>query len=1088
MRKIYSLVLMAAALLVGTNAWANYSSSWLQDQFDDVPADGQTHTITMQDNIVLTDPVYLGTASVDDPRKSIILDMNGHHITMDATTWVNTKGYVFCSMFTITHGELLIRNNNKSVTSTISMTGKGYDYIGSDSKRNLAQYNNIFNVAGSYKSSRWVKSVNTYEIDEDAAINTRDKGWFTHLEIGEGVKVVAENTIYGAGISIDGYYTNYHAMISPNAVPASGNPTGVFGTSGLTGATKNNVCLYNRSDAPAYNTAILSKASEGVAYGVRVDVYGDIEFATAATEGKAYGIKLNGGLRSSLRENEIFQNQYCWYMDEAYARTYGATAAPTTNATKSFLIGETAYNNHYNDTVDAPFLYIHSTAHIIAAAELNEATAVYCSGYGKTLIEGACSGNSGINIKAGTVELHDAEITGTATNYENAQQGNHATGSGGIVVNSVDNRAGGIEVVISGDTKVSTTVGYAIEEVVNKTNGENTDVSSIDIQGGTIEGGNLGAIALTTEGADATQVTGGNSTGSVKVNNQDVNVSDLVPQNQDYHTTTVTVDGKTTIVVSEGAAPTSKETRGTWSGLVGYADSVATKVKSDSIVNAKWTGTGDPADANFTTSDGYGLIASGTVKLGELQMLAGTSATAQQVLTINNGATLDVRHLMMNKYAQIIVEAGGKLIVEGTQGIVAPETRNIVLKSTNDDYAQFLFNPAVSSNRHPNATIELISDSYRMSLEDQHNEHFGVPTSTKLTEISTDRTDHRVVFWKYDYSTSGWQKLGYLYPEDPSQTALNQDDLQEPFSFFQMLCTSTTPGTKVTMKGDLVGNINHDISYISNSFMGFANSYTADIDLRTILPTVPGSNKAVYVYVKEENEYHWVANSSLDITTNKIAPMQAFVLLNRGAAASSVIKYDDMVWNPVMNPSPAPAREQNYDARVKIRISTLGAVDYVTLIQDNSFTADFDMGEAEKYMNEKLNIYVTDDTQKSIFASDDMDNTYLGLNCKNAGVCTLTFTEVAGDNLVLVDLLTNAVVPMTTGMTYQFDAVANEDSDYRFQIRKIANVVTNGESINAETVKNEGIYSITGQYLGNMSIWNTLPSGLYIVDGVKKVK
>ena len=92
MRKIYSLVLMAAALLVGTNAWANYSSSWLQDQFDDVPADGQTHTITMQDNIVLTDPVYLGTASVDDPRKSIILDMNGHHITMDATTWVNTKG------------------------------------------------------------------------------------------------------------------------------------------------------------------------------------------------------------------------------------------------------------------------------------------------------------------------------------------------------------------------------------------------------------------------------------------------------------------------------------------------------------------------------------------------------------------------------------------------------------------------------------------------------------------------------------------------------------------------------------------------------------------------------------------------------------------------------------------------------------------------------------------------------------------------------------------------------------------------------------------------------------------------------------
>ena len=95
MKKFYSFVLMAAALLIGTNAWANYEAGWLQAQFDAVEADGQTHTIEMEDDIVLTDPVYLGTATVDEARKSIILEMNGHSITMDASAWVSAKGNKF---------------------------------------------------------------------------------------------------------------------------------------------------------------------------------------------------------------------------------------------------------------------------------------------------------------------------------------------------------------------------------------------------------------------------------------------------------------------------------------------------------------------------------------------------------------------------------------------------------------------------------------------------------------------------------------------------------------------------------------------------------------------------------------------------------------------------------------------------------------------------------------------------------------------------------------------------------------------------------------------------------------------------------
>ena len=326
MRKLYSLVLMATALLIGTNVWAVYPAGWLQDRFDEIEADGQTHTITMEDDIVLTDPVYLGTATVDEARKSIILDMNGHNITMDADTWLASHPDVYCHIFTITHGELLVRNNasdRATNPSLIQMTGTGY-----------GKYNDIFTVAGSYKSSRWVKNGNDYVIDVNAAKNTRKEGWFTHLEIGEGVKLVAGNEIYGSGISMDGYYTNNRALVSSAESFVSG-ATGTFGSTGLNGG-KANICLYGRSDAPAYNTTLLSSSTgEGVAYGLRVDVYGDIEFASDAEAGKTYGIKINGGIKSSLKENEIFLNTYCWPMDQAYAKTYADAAAPVAKQGKT---------------------------------------------------------------------------------------------------------------------------------------------------------------------------------------------------------------------------------------------------------------------------------------------------------------------------------------------------------------------------------------------------------------------------------------------------------------------------------------------------------------------------------------------------------------------------------------------------------------------------------------------------------------------------------------------------------------------------------------------------------------------------------
>jgi len=1064
MKKLYSLVLMATALLIGTNAWANYDPSWLQDQFDAVQAGGQVPTtITMEDDIILLEPVYLGTATVDEARKSIILDMNGHSITMDADTWLASHPGVYCHMFTITHGELLVRNSDKTKTSLIQMTGTGH-----------GNYNDIFTVAGSYKSSRWEKSGNDYVINESAAKNTRNEGWFTHLEIGEGVKLVAANTIAGAGISMDGLYTNNRALVSPD-----GTTNSVFGgpksAGALTAASSAaNVCLYNRDeDAPAYNTAIVNPVetgnAEGFAYGLRVDVYGDIEFATGATSGKSYGIKLNGGLKSSLTPTDIFLNRNCWYVDEAYAKTYGATAAPvakqgnTPAQNQTCSIVDPYYTNHKLDTIDAPFLYIHSSAHITAASNLNAATAVYCSGYGKTLIEGECKGNSGVNIKSGTVELHDAVITGTALSYDPALAGNHATGSGGIIVNSVANRAGGIEVVISGDTKVSTTVGYAIEETVNKTGG--SDVSSIAIQGGTIEGGDKGAIALTTDGEAATAVTGGNINGTASVDGTTVDVSTLVPNTSQYHTTEVTVDGKTTIVVSQGPAPSAQNT-GDW-------ETISAKTGQNVVWN-------EIEDASIAEN--------ATVTLGELQIIP---ASAGQTLTIANKATLKVNHLIMNDYARIIVEAGGKLIVEGEQGIVAPKVDNIVLKASETDQAVFLFNPAVTSNRHPNATVEFKSKSYTEG-SDYAKQIFGIPTHTKLTEITAKYNNAEVAtgFEYFDYSASAWKTAGYIHMA--GQT-IDYDKIGAPFTYYRMQHNTPNAGTIVTMKGELTGNTNAQLSALANFWCGYANSYMAPIDGQILINsiTLGTVDKAYYLYYVDEetNQWGWWEQSLLEHTN--INPMQPFLLRNPNEAANVTINYEAAVYNPATATlAAAPARRAVASDITKAKLIARGEgnVDRVIVAEGEQFSADFDNGyDVVKYMEQGIKLYVTADEKMGIFATDNLENTYLGFKTINGGSYSIEFANVEGAELTLIDHETGARVEIAEGTTYEFNADANTENDYRFEIVGRQNMPTSID--NTEAVKSaKGVYTITGQYVGEMNVWNTLPAGVYVVNGEKRVK
>jgi hypothetical protein len=1022
MKKIYSLVLMAAMLLLGTNAWAGNvtgnNRAALQAAIDGA-ASGTT--LTLQNDFTLDGPVWLGTADLNGAYKTIILDLNGHKISM-ATGGANAY------MFVLTHGELLVRNSS-ATQALIEMTG-------STGKNNNTQ---VFSVFGSYRSSRW----NEAGTQADAqAINTRDQGWFSHLEIGNNVKIVTGSGILGSGIAVDELFATEGAIAKVKALGHTINyTTNILGVSG----------------------------GRGLAQGVRVDVYGDIEIPGKGETGsyKAYCVKVNGMVDQPHSTRDAFKEDY-------YKSGKLNTVCPFKNVdyVQNYVSAE-----HVGDTIDVPFIYIHNTANLKSDNKSSRSTAVYSSGYSKMLIEGYCEGAVGVYANSGKVEIHDAEVVSTSTTYTTPTSDGGAQGSGSaIVVNSRDNYTGSVEVVISGDSKVTATTGYAIEEIVNTTT-TNTKVDNVEITGGTIEGGDKGAIIVsdataTDENAHVT-VYGGNVTGNTQVGKTG-DITDILPtDNNNTPTAHVTVvtdpeTGKQTLVVSDGATAPAAQTE--WTDIMALAAGA----------DVNWTGTTAGVLGNGTDA--------ASKVLGELQMISGTSANPQ-LLTVKNKATLTVDHLVMNKYAQIVVEAGGKFIVAGEQGIVAPSDHNIVLKASESQQAYFIFHPSVTSNRHPNATVEFSSKGYYVSNSDFANQRFGLPMFDGLDSITTKYNNADVATGFGAFDGNDWVVLGFIN----MTPALNLEDMAEPFTYYQMQHNAPEMGTMVRMYGKLYGNTSPELNIKASRWNAFANSFSAPIDGQTLINLIPNSvDKTFYLYDITKDQAVWKSYTLLNINMQGgIRPMQPFLIRNTQGAANVTVDYQQAVYNPAITAAAgAPARHRTLDdiTKAELIVSGENGADYVLVAENDQFTAEFDNGyDAAKYMNDGINMYVSANEKMSIFATDNLENTYVGFQAVKGGNYTIEFANVQGEDLILIDLETGARVAMVEGGVYEFTADANSVNDYRFQITKINKVATDIE--NTEAVKSaKGIYTITGQYVGEMNLWNTLPAGVYVVNGEKCVK
>ena len=1038
MKKFYSFVLMAAALLIGTNVWASQDGAWLQAQFDAVQANGQTATIKLTDDVILTSPIYLGTANITDARKSIKLDLNGRYIEMTAPS--NKESF----MFVLTHGELLICNS-AAQESEIRLVGTTYNGTNANTS--------LFSVYGSYKSSRWNEDGNSTAGITPKNTSDEDGGYFSHLQIGTGVKILAGDACFGTGITIDAYHPGQ--------------------------AWVKQIDWTGREDSVLYRTDIIASQT-GFAYGVQVEVMGDITVASGANGGKkSYAVKANGNLKSPLKEAGISSGSYLNDFKEGnnYLSNYSGT-------------------EHAGDKIDVPFIHIAKSAHLTVSAKVDKSTAAYSSGYAKWLVEGECKGNIGVYIKSGAVELHDAIIESNSSSYTKPSSTNGATGAGSaIVINSNGGSYdGNTEVTISGDTKVTAASGYAVEEIVTAANNQ-TQVQSISVEGGSFDGGNQvgGDIAVSTESKqeNAVQVIGASlsnptvtvGTGTSAIT---VNVSTLVPQTGDYHTTEVTVvdpntqQEKTITVVSQGAQPE----------------------EDPDNEKTSWQYISDNQGANksykWTKIENAQIAADATVELDELQINSGNATDGVQQLTINNGATLKVDRLLMNNYARIIVEAGGKLIVKGTQGITAPVAENILLKSTADKQAYFLFNPAVTSNRHPNAQVQLYTNCYQMESSPKKIYVYQRLALPVMEGMKPTNDFNGSLFEGNSFTTYAWYWNGNIWASLSHWTDL------KPFIGYEFANNATAGGVTYTFSGQLVGNGDAEYDFPTGGYDYFGCSHVAPIYADSLLKPFENSNMEATAWVWNFGTHNWTVINSENIKEGwapaEIQPMTAFVLRLKGASGKAGMNYASAIWgNPNFDAilgrpsqvSPAPARNMVDDvtnrAMINVRAEN-GFGDAVKLIEKDYYTTEFDNGaDASKFMCEDgINLYAsTEAGDLACVATDNLMGTLLSFRSGSSTQYTINLSNVIGEEYALRDNVTGQVITFAEGATSTFTQEAYTTVPARFELVEVAKMPTAIENIE-EVAKASGVYTMTGQYVGRD--FTKLPAGVYVVNGVKIVK
>lgn len=429
----------------------------------------------------------------------------------------------------------------------------------------------------------------------------------------------------------------------------------------------------------------------------------------------------------------------------------------------------------------------------------------------------------------------------------------------------------------------------------------------------------------------------------------------------------------------------------------------------------------------------------------------------------------------------ITVEEGG-ITVEGTliignDGIAGiTDSTQLVVK----DGAIMVISPVAPTDKsQPLATVYKslnIKHKDTGTYTDGENPylyaHIGVPTVGEPTVVCDMQ-----LFGSQWNTLNGWEEVA------------------EPAMAFKgySISAETTPSSPVAFVGTWVGNQDAVLSMPYQGFQFVANSWTAPIKADEVLNQVNKIKNhgtveaAIKVYIPEKGKYVDINKKTLALPSyaawQNLAPLQAFFLY-ANEATTMTMNYEQTVWNALLaQPESAPQQTESEDEEVAALITLTaadGRSDEVLVYEGEAF-------HSTKMFNDisNTNIYVSAETAEySTFGTENLDGTVLEILTNNQTDYTLSFTYTTGEPLCIKDMETNLIVAMTEGNTYSFSAPANT-TVRRFIITR-KDVPSHIENVTVDGVT--GIYTITGQYLGENVDWSTLPQGIYLIDGQKYIK
>lgn len=516
--------------------------------------------------------------------------------------------------------------------------------------------------------------------------------------------------------------------------------------------------------------------------------------------------------------------------------------------------------------------------------------------------------------------------------------------------------------------------------------------------------------------------------------------------------------------------------------------------------DADWTGGDEVVPENNTIV---------TIPVGKTVVVDKTeaekNAVAKQVF-IAQGATLKIEEgtALTVGDGGVNIGNGGKVLVEqgavvkiGAAGVITTDNNALVLESTEDAQAVLLYDPAVTENTQPKATVKLTTKSNMLEGDPTWKytyQRFAIPVKEAM--VPADNFNAAIHEFFPGEESYGFESYVY-YWTGHNWANCTWGELV-PFKGYQLANNSKNGGVTYTFTGHLFGNEDKAFEFQESGFDYFGNSYTAPINVESFLSGF-GADVEATIWLYNYNTKNWQLVALEDFEDGfvmdefkQIKSMDGFLLNLRAASGSAPVDYESAIWGNPLLPAHAPARNKvasniNNSAVITVK-DNAGFGDNLTLVEKDSYTNAFENGaDATKYiLTEGVSLYAeTLEGKLGRVATDDLNNTIISFRSGDNAEYTLTFGKVNGEDYLLRDNVTGMTMAIAEGATYTFTQEANTTVPARFEIIGIAKTPTAIENVGAEA-KAHGIYSIAGQFLGND--FTVLPAGVYVVNGVKVVK